>query len=134
MRFESNAQDGQDRLPTFFQWCKANKEEKTANRYYVTKVWMPNKFPDLTLETESFRLRVNHKSPLFAELGNVLSRLSHEDAAIALCEIDKETYDFTLEVVEGEQCDWEPLGETGYRLTVREKKSRRKTKQTPDSA
>lgn len=130
MRFESNAKEHQDSLPTFIQWCKTQKDSQTAETYFVTKVWLPNKFPDLTLETETFRLRISHKSRLFESLMECLPSWELNGTALLVSEIEKETFDFTLEVSEVENADWEPLGDTGRKLTIRERKKTSRRKKT----
>lgn len=121
MRFESNAKEGQDSLQTFFQWCKENKGKSIAQKYVVTKVWTPNKFPDLNLETEKFRLRVFHKSQTFKAISEALTKLIESGAVLAISEIDTETHDYVLEVLEGESGDWSQLGSTGWLCEVRDK-------------
>lgn len=128
MRFEANASDGQEQKPTFFQWCKENKDQKTPLKFFVVKVWKPSKFPDLTLETEQFRLRIHHKSALFKSLIELLEQFSGDSAALAITEIDKDEYDYVLEICEGEKSDWESLGQSGWKLTIQDKpKTKRKT-------
>lgn len=124
MRLEGNAKDGQEQLPTFFQWCKQHKGEKIAQRYVIEKVWTPNKYPDLTLETCAFRLRVSAKSSVFQELQNTLSQLIQSDSVLAISEIDLSEYDYVVEVLDGERGEWETLGEYGWKCTVLDKPKR----------
>ena len=126
MRFECNASDGQDNLPTFFQWCKDKSSEKTALRYTVVKIWLPNKFPDLTLETEVFRLRVSHKAPVFSAIRESIGQIVDGNLLLAVSEIDKEVYDYTLEVIEGEKAFWTELGANGWKAEVQDKPKGRK--------
>lgn len=129
MRFESNARDGQDFLPTFFQWCKDHSSQTTALKYTVVKIWLPNKFPDLTIETEVFRLRVSHKATIFWSVLQSIEKITKEGLVLAVSEIDKTLYDYTLEVMEGESGLWEELGEFGRKCTVQDKpKSPRKSR------
>lgn len=130
MRYESNAKEHQETLPTFIQWCKTEKDSQTAEKYFVTKIWLPNKYPDITLETEVFRLRVSHKTSLFEGLKDNFDEWSNSDVALSICEIDKESFDFTLEVSESEKATWESLGETGVKLTVQERKKTSRRKKT----
>lgn len=121
MRFESNAREGQESKPTFFGWCKENKDQKTPLKFFVVRVWEPNKFPDITLETEQFRLRVHHKSSLFSAIKDLIDQWSREDVALAITEIDKDEYDYVLEICEGESADWERLGSSGWKVTIKDK-------------
>lgn len=134
MRFESNARDGQDSLPTFFQWCKENKDQKTPLKFFVVRVWEPNKFPDITLETEQFRLRVHHKSPLFSAIRDLIDGWAHQNTAIAITEIDKVEYDFVFEISETETAEWEPLGSSGWKVTMQDKPKSRQSKGRVKSA
>lgn len=130
MRYESNAKEHQDVLPTFIQWCKTEKDSQTADKYFVTKIWLPNKYPDITLETEVFRLRVSHKTSLFESLKDNFDGWSNSEVALSVCEIDKESLDFTLEVSDDEKATWESLGETGVKLTIQERKKTSRRKKT----
>ena len=134
MRFESNACDGQEQKPTFFQWCKSTKGEKTPDKLFVVKVWEPNKFPDLTLETEQFRLRVSHKSSLFSAIKDLIEQWAGEDTALAIAEIDKDGYDFVLEVCETEKAEWGGLGSSGWTLTILDKPKKTTTRRRKNLA
>lgn len=130
MRIETNAKDGQEQKPTFFQWCKANKDKKTALIYPVEKVWIPNKYPDLTLETSAFRVRISRNSQAFKTLEDCLSGFIESDSLLAISEIDLLEYDYVIEVVESEKACWEPLGQFGYKVEVQDKpKSKSRVKQ-----
>lgn len=129
MRFEGNATDGQDSLPTFIQWCKANKDKKTPDKFVIVKVWTPNKFPDLTLETEVFRLRISHKSSVFKALEESLQEFIEQSRVLSISEIDREEYDYVIEVLEGEVGEWTELGAFGWKCTVQEKPKRARRKQ-----
>ena len=130
MRFQSNASDGQNNLPTFFQWCKEHLDKRTPGKFIVTKVWLPNKYPDLTLETEVFRLRISHKALIFSSVRESIDQFTDGNMVLAISEVDKESYDYTLEVLEGEVGSWTELGATGWKCEVQDKpkSSRRKTK------
>lgn len=124
MRISANATDGQDKRPTFFQWCKTNQDKKIALKYPVQKVWIPNKFPDLTLETDAFRLRISSKSEAFKVLEQSLEGFIEQNALLAISEIDLLEYDYVIEILEGESADWTELGDFGYQLEVRDKPKR----------
>lgn len=121
MRIETNAKDGQVQKPTFFQWCKANQDQKIALLYPVEKVWIPNKYPDLTLETSAFRVRISSKSQAFKTLEDSLSGFIEQDALLGISEIDLLEFDYVIEVVESEKAIWTPLGDYGYQVEVQDK-------------
>jgi hypothetical protein len=128
MRFELNASDGQEVLPTFFQFCKATLDQKTPDRFIVTKIWLPNKYPDLTLETEKFRLRISHKADVFSTIRDSVNQFVNDNMVLAVSEILKTSYDYTLEVLEGEVGDWTMLGDFGWSCEVQNKPSGKKRK------
>ena len=128
MRFESNATDGQDNLPTFFQWCKANIGKTVKQKHVVTKIWLPNKFPDLTVETELFRLRISHKAPVFSAVRESVQQFVDNNLVLAISEVDLETYDYTLEVMDGETGYWVELGTSGWKCEVAKRSSKRRSK------
>ena len=130
MRFESNATDGQESLPTFFQWCKAHLGQTIAQKHVVTKIWLPNKYPDLTIETEKFRLRVSHKALVFSSIRESVQQFVDNNLVLAVSEIDVESYDYTLEVMEGETGHWTELGTNGWQCEVAKRSNKRKIRKS----
>lgn len=128
MKFEVNAKDSLEQKPTFFQFCKDNKDTKLPARFYVQKIWMPNKFPTATLETEKFRVRISSKSAVWQTIEESIPEWDSRGYSLAIAEVNPETYDYTIEVVEDEYSVWSPLGQTGLELTIQPKPKTKRTK------
>lgn len=127
MKFELNAKDGIEQKPTFVQFCKDSVGKKLPARFYIQKIWLPNQYPSATLETESFRIRISSKSSAWEAIRGKLCVWESACFALAVTEISTITFDYTLEVVETEECIWTPLGEFGMELKITDKpKSKRK--------
>ena len=128
MKLKSNAYEGREKLPTFLQWCKETQSQKTALVYYVNKLWLPGMFPDLTLQTTCFRLRVHHKSPLFEAIMSELTDWIGTNTALAVTGIDKELFDFEIDSETSETATWSALGESGFMIEIEDKPTRKATK------
>jgi len=126
MKFELNAKDGIEQKPTFVQFCKNSIGKKLPERFYIQKIWLPNQYPSATLETESFRIRISSKSSTWEAIAEQLHTWNSECFALAITEISTVTFDYTLEVVETEECIWTPLGEFGMELTITDKPKRKR--------
>lgn len=128
MDFDGNIKDDVTKLPTFAQWLKSTTAAQHKPIRIVRTVWMPNRFANLTFETEVFRLRVAEHNPLFKPLLSSIPSLSEEEKCLAIKVLDAESGEYRITVLEGESSTWEQLGESGYKLTVQDKK---RTKREP---
>lgn len=123
MKFSGNAQSDFPKLPTFLQFCKVASEAQCKKLYIVEKVWLPNVFPSFTFDTEGFRLRINSDSDIGSQLGSALETFETQEACLAIRICSATDGDYEIEVLEGENCIWESLGENGFKLTVKDKKA-----------
>ncbi|HEX7764946.1 MAG TPA: hypothetical protein VF433_15230 [Cellvibrio sp.] len=126
MKFELNAKDGIEQKPTFIQFCKDSIGKKLPNRFYVQKIWLPNKYPSATLETESFRVRISSKSHTWQTISEEMPSWVISKFALAITEVSTDSYDYSLEVVETEECIWTPLGEFGMELEIQDQPKRKR--------
>jgi hypothetical protein len=128
MKFELNAKDSLEQKPTFFQFCKSSVGKKLPERFYVQKIWLPNQYPSATLETEVFRVRISSKSPVWMSIEEQMPHWEHSKFALAITEVSIETTDYTLEVVESEECMWTPVGTHGVSLEIVKGRKVKRTK------
>ena len=130
MRIEGNVKDNQISLPSFSQFLKTTPLEDKEFRKFIRVIWFPNKFPNFTVDTESFRLRI----PLTDD--NTIEITDEFESAIkgqkVLCVVfnPSEKGQWTIEELEGETGDWEELGSNGFKCSVREK-PKGKSKRVP---
>lgn len=118
-------------LPTLKQFCKSSAPEERSKAHVIEKVWFPNQYPSLSLETEGFRVRVHEKSAVFGEILNALYEWEETSMCIAIRITDEKTADYEIIELPSTDCLWESLGKTGRKLIIQEKpKSKAKRKRT----
>lgn len=125
--YRSNAESQFAKLPSFMSYCKSAPEAAEGKIKVVETIWLPNKFASISFDTESYRLRITESSSIYLPLVSAVEQWElHEDClAIRLC--SKKDAEFEIELLEGESCTWEELGQYGRKLTVKNKtKSKRK--------
>lgn len=125
-----------DALPTVNQWIKTVSRECAEATRIVKLIWCPNMYQNYSLDTEAFRLRVPEKHFLFQVLQDNLEDWINSDVVLAL-EIEKlKIPKVTLITLENEQCDWDPLGEYGWKsgqVTAKAKNVASKTRSKQDA-
>lgn len=112
-------------IPTLSKWLKDEPSRKLARSYTVKVVWLPNKYPNLSLQTDSFRVAIYENNPIFDELVKHCQEDLISDGHILQIHPDPDG-NFTISVNESEMCTWESLGEKGLKAT--DFKSRRTKK------
>lgn len=133
MRFESNAESQFEKLPSLLSYCKKNKVGSTERRYVVTTIWLPNQYPSISLDTEHFRLRISDKQALYLELLDFIESNTANEIALCVDILDAKTAKFAIDVLEGEVAEWEPLGESGWKLTIMNKPKSSKNRKPKNS-
>jgi hypothetical protein len=102
-------------------------EEETKKDFVIVKVWLPNKFPNVTLETEDFRIRVNEKADTYSEILDFIKSCEEEGKVMLVRITDTKTGAYEIDSFEREVGEWEFLGDYGLKITVKDRpKSRRK--------
>ena len=124
--FESNDITYED-TPTFRQYCKAQTDFSKPQTKVVQKIWVPNKFPSVSLHTESYRLRVHQKSNIYESLLEAIEQWKEDEACIAVVLTDPKAYAFKIVELESESCRWDALGDFGWELAVRDRKRAKKS-------
>jgi len=127
MPIKGKASTDNGSLPTLLQYCKSTVEEETKKDFVIVKVWLPNKFPNVTLETEVFRIRVNEKATTYSEILDFVKSCEEEGKVMLVRITDTKSGAYEIDSFEGERGEWEFLGDYGLKITVKDRpKSRRK--------
>ena len=109
MQLEGCAFDDYKKLPTFAQWLKTASDSDVSPRRYVEKIWLPNTFPNFTLETEVFRLRVNETSSIGATLSQLVDELADKESAVYVEVLDKKKGLYRVGISDDEKASWEEM-------------------------
>lgn len=133
MQLEGCAFDDYKKLPTFAQWLKVASDADVRPRRFVEKIWLPNTFPNFTLETEVFRLRVVETSAIGTTLSQLMEELADEESAVYVEVIDKAKGLYRIGVADDEKASWETLGESGFKLTIQDKPNKKRAPKNSSS-
>lgn len=133
MQLEGCAFDDYKKLPTFAQWLKTASDADISPRRFVEKIWLPNTFPNFTLETEVFRLRVVETSAIGATLSQLMEELADEESAVYVEIINKAKGLYRIGVADDEKASWETLGESGFKLTIQDKPNKKRAPKNSSS-
>jgi len=110
------------KVPTLLKWLESEESVKLKSKYWVRKIWYPNKFPTLCLETEHFRINVDESNPIFDSVKNLCDTIVDNDSAIAVVVNPDRDGGFGI-TSDGSQGRWERLGNTGYEFKMSQKMS-----------
>lgn len=68
MPFGSYDAEKRAKLPTFLQYCNdAPKSVEGKTKFGVEIIWLPGKFPNVTLQTHAFRFVCSESNQLYAD-------------------------------------------------------------------
>ena len=118
MKYESSAKADFAKLPSFLQWLKTISTEEPIPTKVVKTVWFPNKFPNFSLDTESFRLRITVSAENLLEFQDAIESAIDNQEVLLIRVIDSEDATYSLETLPGEVGLWEALGSTGFSCSV----------------
>lgn len=129
MAIKGKASTDNGSLPTLLQYCKSSLEHETKKNFTIVKVWLPNQFPNVTLETEDFRIRINEKADTYSEVLEFIDSCKEEGKVMLVRITDSKNGSYEIDSYESEVGEWEELGTYGLKVTVKDKpKSRRKSR------
>lgn len=74
----------EEKKPTLKQYLKEKKGKNRPKQFLVVKVWLPNRYPSFSLETEHFRATVGVKSPFGQLLQQNLEELEESTKQVML--------------------------------------------------
>lgn len=119
------------KVPTLLKWLESDESLKLKSKYWVKKIWYPNKFPVLCLETENFRINIDESNPIFDGVKTLCDKITSDDTAIAVVINPDRDGGFGI-TTDGSQGRWESLGKTGFEFKMAQKMTKpRKTKMSP---
>lgn len=103
------------KLPTLRQWLKENPEVKLKGKYLVTFIWLPNDYPNLTFQTEYFRVLVDEDHPSFDKCRMLVDTVLKDDLAFAISVSPAKDggYSFTSS---GDKGHWDGITLTGFKF------------------
>jgi hypothetical protein len=78
-------------------------------------VWLPGKFNNFTLKTDSFRIIVTPSSKLYEGLREFFAGISDASCGIRVTITDWKRASFSLSELPEDNGVWESIGESGYR-------------------
>lgn len=124
----SGSVSNSDDLPTFAHFCKSSGEEAFKPQYQIKVIWKPGLFPNFTLETERFRLRVPPSSQLFQLLEEQLEIWIDSGKSPYLRVLDPKKQTFELDFLQNTEVEWEELGTKGWKVALGSTKIKRAPK------
>jgi hypothetical protein len=115
-------------LLSFKNWVKENPEIALKKISIVEIVWLPNKFKNFCLDTESFRLRIPFQKEQELELLDYFEDAVTEGKVLFVQCTSIERASYTVDVLPKERGSWELLGSKGYKCTVEERNQTKENK------
>lgn len=106
-----------DKLPSVKQWMRTVSKEALEPVRIVKLIWLPNLFDNYSLDTEAFRLRVAPSQQLFQILEDNLDEWLETGAVLGLQIEGSKRPKITLLTLDGEECEWDALGEHGFKMS-----------------
>ena len=101
-------------VPTLRTLLKDEPKIRLAKRYNLRAVWFPNKYPNLSMETDKFRVNVYPQHAEFEELMKFFIEDCIPMGAVVFLHPDREG-NYTISIDEKETCTWEPMGDKGLK-------------------
>lgn len=128
MRYETTPANFSDSIPTLVQWSKTVLDRSAPIQHRVEVIWAPNLYSNYTLQTSSYRLRLDKGHPYYSLLERDLSEMCESGAVLFLETEFEPKLAVTLIALDEERCVWDELGTSGFKLHSVQK---RKTESTP---
>ena len=113
-------------LPTFRKWLTTQSKEVEGTCHVVNFVWFPNLYPNFTLDTDYYRLRISTEGIDQEKMEEQFNEVFELEQVLAVHIDDKKSAGYSLRTLDGESGEWETIGEAGYKFTIHEKKSSKK--------
>lgn len=116
MAWTSELANDNDSLPTIKQWMKSVGREALDCTYLIKIVWLPNLYPNISLDTEAFRVRLSPGNFLYSVVQENIEDWIDNDRVIGIQIDSRIPLKLTLLELETDQASWDELGEHGYKL------------------
>lgn len=105
------------KLPTLRQFLRQNGKKKLAEGYPVFYVWKPYLYPNISLETEKFRVSVSEDNPAFNAILNLIEHCHNKGEGLIVRIRNKDSAAWAVEPY-GDNWDIVPLGTTGLKFVA----------------
>lgn len=130
-QWKSELHNQSDSVPTLKAWLRGVSGEQLEKWHIVKVIWLPNKFPSLTLEVESFRLRLSESDFLYSLVEETIDEWEENRTVLALQPQNKRGTEVILSTLDDERCDWEPLGDFGWKAVRIERADKKRASRKP---
>lgn len=107
------------KLPTFLQYLKlCGKGVENKTKFAVEIVWLPGKFPNITLQTNAFRFICSETHVLYGELLEYFKNDDVFSGAKQIYIVISSIKEASIEISESSKVNgnWETLGTTAYKF------------------
>lgn len=110
----------EERLPTLRQYLKSKENSTIPKFFFISLIWVPNKYPNYQIQTDKFRASIPKASPLGKALEESLDALIIKEQSIQTKVVvsDKKSPVLIFEPSK-EKGSWETIGDDpilGYRF------------------
>jgi hypothetical protein len=116
MAWTSELANENDSLPTIKQWMKSVSREALDCTFILKIVWLPNLYPNISLDTEAFRVRLSPGNFLFDVVQQNIEDWIDNDRVIGIQIESRIPLKLTLLELEKDCASWDELGEHGYKI------------------
>lgn len=117
MKFEAAPLNAKDDIPTLQKWAKTVDDRSTEISHRVETIWLPNLYSNFTLVTSSYRFRADKGHPYYEIIAQHIEEWCEAESVLFLQVAFEPKLSVSLLVLEDERCEWDDLGETGYKLS-----------------
>lgn len=73
-----------ERTPTLRQYVKSKKGKSIPKKFMIVKIWVPNKYPSYSIETEHFRASIGKDTPIGVALKNSWSEVTDSEKSMCI--------------------------------------------------
>lgn len=116
----SRSDSNSEPKPTIYKWLKENKIKDYPKDCPVEIVWLPKNWPNFTIDTKLFRVRIHEDSPIFKPFDEMLLSFIQEGIPMQVS-ILNDNGEWDIDRIPDKQCKWEKLSSTGYKMGKIEK-------------
>lgn len=108
--------------PTLLQFLESEKSVKLKVKYFCMKVWFPNQYPTMCLETEYFRINIDESHPLFDSISAFCQKMIETSQPFAISVNADRDGGFGI-MTTSEKGTWNKVGKTGHEFLIDVKKT-----------
>lgn len=132
MALQLHAESQFEKLPSLLSYCKSKGKEAEKGIALITTVWFPNKFPNLSLDCEKYRIRISSKGDNASEIIDYIESAISEEKVLFCRITDAKNYAYEIDVLENETATWTNLGDYGRQCKVDDRPVKSKRSKAPN--